>query len=250
MALCVTAAPKPLVLPVVHHLDYQTSYSQAALALNLGADGVFFISHHGEDAQLFAPALDLKETFPDKLVGVNLLKSSALIALKSVMYPAVGAKHVLDMVWADSPGVNSVQVNDRAHEISRLLASPVKEQEFPLPIGKVSQFFASVAFKYQAPETDPGAAAVNATLLGFIPTTSGPATGRAPDLVKIQTMREALNAKCGRHAPLAIASGMTVENVKSFLPYATHFLVSTGISSDDYHFDAAKLAAFVQAVKA
>lgn len=263
MALFVAQASKPLVLPVIHHLDYQTSYAQAALALNFGADGVFFISHHGEDAQLFAPALDLKETFPDKLVGVNLLKSSALTALKSVMYPQVGTRHMLDMVWADAPGVSSMEVSSTACDIAQILVDhPVHAVPYP-PKGRVSHFFASVAFKYQPAEPDPGTAAIKAWQLGMIPTTSGPATGQSPTVEKIVAMREALDEyalgqavmRRGRpgevlRAPLAIASGMTVENVKAFLPYATHFLVSTGISSDDYHFDAAKLDAFVQAVKA
>lgn len=217
------------ILPVVHHLDYETSYSQGALALSAGADGVFLISHGGKDEDLFAPAADLKEQFPDKLIGLNLLGSRPLMALSQVRTAG------LDMVWDDAPGVTSTQANGPAQEIAHLLASTPSS---PL-------FFGSVAFKYQPHEPNPGQASVRAWQLGMIPTTSGPGTGEAPSVSKIAAMRDAL----GSDAPLAIASGMTPENVASFLPYITHFLVATGISLDDHHFAAVKLDAFVRAVR-
>lgn len=218
-----------MILPVVHHLDYQTSYSQGALALSAGADGVFLISHGGKGEDLFAPAADLKEQFPDKLIGLNLLGSRALIALSQVRTAG------LDMVWDDAPGVTSSQVTGPARELAHLLAT----------VSSSPLFFGSVAFKYQPHEPNPGQAAIQAWQLGMIPTTSGPGTGRAPTVSKVAAMREAL----GGEAPLAIASGMTPENVSAFRPYITHFLVATGISLDDHHFDPKKLNAFIRSVR-
>ncbi len=57
--------------------------------------------------------------------------------------------------------------------------------------------------------------------------TSGPETGTAPALRKMALLRE-----CCADFPLGIASGMTPENIRDFLPYADCFLVNTGISSD------------------
>lgn len=217
------------IIPVVHHLDYRTSCSQGALVLSAGADGVFLISHGGKDEDLFAPAAALKEQFPDKLVGLNLLGHQALSALSQVR--AAG----LDMVWDDAPGVTSTQSNGSAQEIAHLLTT----------IASSLLFFGSVAFKYQPHEPSPGQAAVRARQLGMIPTTSGPGTGEPPSVAKIAAMHGAL----GNKAPLAIASGMTPENVGSFLPYLTHFLVATGVSLDDHHFTPNKLDAFIRAVR-
>jgi predicted TIM-barrel enzyme len=87
-----------------------------------------------------------------------------------------------------------------------------------------------VAFKYQAPEPQPAAAARYAHLGGFIPVTSGPATGKAPDVAKLKAMSE--------HVPhLGLASGISPNNAEDFVPYIPHYLVATGISSDFYHFD-------------
>lgn len=37
--------------------------------------------------------------------------------------------------------------------------------------------------------------------------------------------------------PIAIASGITPENVVEYLPFVDAYLVSTGISADFYNFD-------------
>ena len=221
---------KKFVLPVVHHLNDQTTYDQAALALDLGADGVFLISHRGEDVQLFAPAERLKQRFPQALIGFNLLESHAREALAHACATNV------DMLWVDVPGIDSRGVSPFARLLSRALS-----EEAPDLL-----FFASVAFKYQRDEPDPGLAAVNAWRKGMIPTTSGARTGKAPDVEKIQSMRDAL----GDGASLAIASGMTPDNVRDFLPYATHFLAATGVSDDEHHFSPRLLADFIREVSA
>jgi predicted TIM-barrel enzyme len=59
-----------------------------------------------------------------------------------------------------------------------------------------------------------------------IVTTSGPATGQAAAPDKIRAMKEALGT-----FPLAIASGITAQNIGNYLNTADCFLVATGISS-------------------
>ena len=103
--------------------------------------------------------------------------------------------------------------------------------------------FASVAFKYQAEDPNPSLAAQLAQSAGFIPTTSGAGTGKAPTVEKIASMYEATGGL------LAVASGMTPENIAQFKPYLSHVLVSTGISKDEYHFDLDKLENFIKFAK-
>jgi predicted TIM-barrel enzyme len=77
--------------------------------------------------------------------------------------------------------------------------------------------------------------------LGFIPTTSGHSTGVAADPSHVEAMRKLLEPG----DPLAIASGITPENAELFLPFVSHVLVSTGVSSSFHEFDPAKLRALV-----
>lgn len=217
-----------LVLPVVHHLDVDTTMSQAKIAFQAGAAGVFLISHNGRDAQIAHCARLLKEQYPERKIGLNLLGAPASIAL------TIASNIGIDMVWADAPGVTSAGWTPAGLVLSERLK-----------LAGLPTFFGSVAFKYQPHDPCPARAAQTCAQGGMLPTTSGEGTGKAPQLEKAQLMSEALAG-----GPLAVASGMTPENIAQYLPYFTHYLVATGVSRDMHHFDEARLAAFVQAVQA
>lgn len=218
---------RKIVLPVIHFLDPRTALSEAQIAFDCGADGVFLISHNGDDDALFAPAGAIKGRHPDKLVGLNLLARSPEDCIRAV------DDLKIDLAWIDNPGVTSRGISEAGRALADLHAEH-----------RHIQLFGSVAFKYQPLEPDPPAAAIRAWSHGMIATTSGTATGSAPDAAKIAAMR----AKLGHDVPLAIASGMSPENVHLFTPYATHFLVSTHVSRDEYHLDPERLARFVAEV--
>lgn len=208
--------PRRQVLPVIHHLDAETSCAQAELAFGAGAHGVFLISHDGRNDELAPIAIGIKSDFPDKVVGINFLGCGALSALQQV------ANAELDAVWADDPGVTSSYTSTEAKTIAKWLDDH--------PQGPV--FFGSVAFKYQPHEPNPGEAAKKARALGMIPTTSGVGTGVPPVLKKIETMHESLEGGC-----LAVASGMIPLNIPIYRPFVSHYLVATGVSIDMHHFD-------------
>lgn len=216
------------VLPVIHHLDEATSLTQADLAFSENADGVFLISHEGKNEDLLTPAGIIKQKYPERTIGINMLGSETLKALEVVVETGI------DALWTDTHGVTSQTIPEQALTISRWIKN---NPQGPL-------IFASVAFKYQVEETNPGQAAKRVSELGMIATTSGPGTGYAPDLDKIISMKEALGGSA-----LAVASGMTPENVDEFLPYVTHYLVATGVSIDSHHFDAARLRDFITTIK-
>ncbi|MBN3761368.1 BtpA/SgcQ family protein [Burkholderia sp. Ac-20365] len=216
------------VFPVIHFLDAATALSEADLAFECGADGVFLISHQGDDDLLFEPAAVIKRRHPGKLVGLNLL---TLGAAKCV---AVAADLGLDAAWADHAGVNSAGVSETGMQLAQMLKDNPQVA-----------LFAGVAFKGQQHEPEAGAAAKVAQSLGMVPTTSGARTGHPPEVRKIEAIRAAI----GAGNPLAIASGLSPENVADFARDATHFLVSTHVSRDEYHLDRARLEAFISKAK-
>lgn len=216
------------VYPVVHHQHATVTLSEAALALSLGADGVFLISHGGADEELIPLMHAVMSAHPDKLIGVNFLGLDAAEAA------AVCVREKFRALWVDAPGLSSAGITDQGHALVH------QAQAAGITV------FASVAFKYQPKEPSPGLAANVAVAQGTIPTTSGSGTGHAPEVAKIQVMREAI----GSTARLALASGMTVENIEDFLPWASDFLVATGVSQDAHHFDPARLGAFIAKVHA
>lgn len=211
-----------LTLPVIHHLDRETSIAEAQVARKCGADGVFLISHHGDDDEIVSVASELKVYMPEMKVGINLLSRSPKEAC------AAALESELDMVWADHMGVNSSGVDPLGLWLSEFAKD-----------NPAIKLFASVAFKYQAIDPNPSLAAAKAKQMGFVPTTSGSATGSAPELSKIRQMSHAVNGE------LAVASGMTPENILGYAPFLAYALVSTGISKDEYHIDEDKLCEFV-----
>ncbi len=215
------------VWPVIHVKDESLALANARIAADSGAYGVFLIQMEGQDHLLDPIARAIRQAAPWLALGVNYLSMDADFAASRALYQGYHA------CWSDRPGVRSDGTNQTADHTRRLLE------------GEALEFFASVAFKYQPHDPDPGRAATKAAALGMLPTTSGPATGIAPDLDKLAIMREAL----GSEARLAVASGVTPENAASLKPFVTDFLVATGIGQDFYRFDPAKLAQLMAAVR-
>ncbi|MHB8410254.1 MAG: BtpA/SgcQ family protein [Acidiferrobacterales bacterium] len=211
------------IYPVIHYLDRATALDEVSVARNCGAAGVFLISHRGQDAELIGVAHEAKQTHPDFAIGINLLSRTPIEAARHALADG------LDLVWADRMGVDSEGLAPEGLVLSRFV------QDHPR-----IKFFAGVAFKYQVPESDPEQAARNALAAGFIPTTSGPATGEAPEVAKIRLMSESVNGQ------LAVASGMTPENVARYAPYLAVILVATGVSRDDHHIDPARLRLLIE----
>lgn len=222
---------------VIHHLRTDLTLDEAEQALALGADGVFLISHDNQDAALPALAATLADRWRHAatqrggrpVVGLNLLKSTPLAALASALDAEANA------LWVSAPGVNSAGVTPEGHLFAQALSEARRARAPGL------QIFGCVAFKHQPHEPEPAAAAVAAAALGLLPTTSGSATGHAPDLAKIEAMSRAVGGS------LAIASGMTPANVDRFGPWASDILVSTGVSRDAHRLDPALLKAFLAA---
>lgn len=196
---------EPKIFPVIHHTYPSTTLNEADVALKCGADGVFLISHGGQDNQIVRLAIEIKKKYPTWLVGVNLLSHcDAVDAAKRLTQTPI------DMLWADNAGISSAPVDLEQVALLRQALD-----------GRL--LFAGVAFKGQDAEPNPAVAALNALRQGFIPTTSGERTGVPPTVEKIVHMSLATKGK------LAVASGMTPDNVADYSTYLSHILVSTGI---------------------
>ncbi len=202
------------IIPVIHHLDNKTTMEQAEIIANSGAFGLFLISMTGENEDLPMLARSIKGKYPHLKTGINLLGVEALESVK------IGMDFELDMVWSDNPIIKSLRVEQETFKISDL----IKKTPF--------LFFNSVAFKYQQKESQPDLAAKISSDFGFIPTTSGEATGKAADIKKVEKMTSLLSKKI-----LGIASGLTPDNIDEYIPYIEYGLVATGISKNFHEID-------------
>lgn len=201
-----------VLLPVIHCVHEAQVRLAADVAMEHGADGVFLINQGGMHAHEVAVlAGKLREDVA--FVGLNRLGDTLMAA-------ATVTRSKLDAVWSDYC-------------------------DLPCDLrGRPWLFFGGVAFKYQPEVSDVGLAAFGAVRDGVdVVTTSGPATGSPPTVEKLAAMRAAI----GDHA-LAVASGITPENVEPFLAHVDAFLVASGVEQSFGVFDPARVRALAQAV--
>jgi predicted TIM-barrel enzyme len=222
-----------VVLPVIHVVNGQQALQNARVAYEAGADGVFLINHEvdGKRPLTYNHLLDIHnevvQALPDWWLGLNCLDLEPHETFQHLSPQVAG-------VWVDNAMIDERQAAQP--EAERIKAVQTESQWSGF-------YFGGVAFKYQRDVMDVSAAAQTAVAYTDIITTSGSATGQAAPLTKIGQIRAAI----GDH-PLAIASGLTPENITDYLPLADCFLVATGISRSFDAFDPIRLKMFVDAV--
>jgi predicted TIM-barrel enzyme len=223
-----------VVLPVVHPIGRDEALASVEVAHAAGAKGVFVINQGMGDPELLELVREIWRRYPALWVGVNLLGKRPAEALGY----ALDACGRIDGIWSDN-----ALVDERATEqpaAGEFVAARRTR-------GWNGLYFGGVAFKYQREVVGDalGQAAVLAMSYMDVVCTSGPGTGKAAQLDKLIAMRQAM----GPRGAIALASGVTAENVGTYLPYVDAFLVGTGIEARFGVLDAGKLTALLAAIK-
>jgi uncharacterized protein len=216
------------VLPVIHVVDGAQALRNSRIAIDAGADGVFLINHEIGAAALLSAFATVRDALPTAWIGLNVL-GMAPSRLFMVLPAGVSG------VWVDNA------MTDQPAEAERVRSA---QQRCLVGWTSPKLYFGGVAFKYQPAVDDLERAAARAVRWVDVVTTSGDATGQAPSHEKIATMKRAIGA-----APLAIASGITPNNVARYLPIADAFLVATGISKSFTELDEGRTRLLVERVR-
>jgi hypothetical protein len=218
-----------VVLPVIHVESEHQARSNADLARQAGADGVFLINHFSDCEDLLAIHAKVSEDHPDWWIGVNCLDVDPPQFFELVTDRVSG-------IWVDHAGIDERKGEQPLAEKAAVARGRS---------GWAGLYFGGVAFKYQRPVEDLTRAARLAVRYMDVVTTSGPGTGIAAAREKIVAMKEAVGG-----FPLAIASGITPENVGDYLDVADCFLVATGISRSFTELDPVKVRSLIEQVGA
>ncbi len=219
-----TFPKKHTFLAVVHVEGGTQALRNARIARDEGADGVFLINHEIAYPQLLECYQRVRRELPGFWIGLNCLDLGPA-ALEFVPHSTEG-------LWIDNAMiVEGAEEQVKAAEFEQLRTE----------IGWEGIYFGGVAFKYQKPVKNVAEVALLAKPYVDVVTTSGPGTGEAADIGKIRLMKAAL----GDH-PLAIASGITPENVGEYKPYIDCFLVATGVSDSHTELNRAKVRALAR----
>lgn len=234
--------------PVVHIHNLPQVLINVELAKNAGADGVFLIDHYGRPPKFLVK--EIVSSFQDDTfsIGINYLMRSSKNAWALNGAKAIGCK----MFWSDDAGTDADNYEAYGNQILEL------QEESDI------DFFGGIHFKYQQkPNRTLSASLKRAFPYIKYPTLSGTGTGIPADLEYIkeaaqtwQDEQESIshlkNVIFPRTVGLAIASGVSINNVDSYLPYIDAFLVASSIIdplSSDERFDQRKLELLCKKIK-
>jgi len=225
-----TFSNKHVVLPVVHVETEKQTLNNIQIAHEAGADGVFLISMTGMNHQDLLKMHSLaKKEFATWWIGINYLDLPTVKVFQNVNQQVSG-------IWTDNACI--YEWMERQIDAEQIIKAK-KENNYQ------GLYFGGVAFKYQPKVDNIKKVAQIAKHYMDVVTTSGQATGSAPDLKKIQIMKEAID-----NHPLAIASGISPENIKSYLKDADCFLVATSLlKPGSENFDPNKVKKLIETVR-
>ncbi len=232
MELSTAFSDRRVFLPVVHVEDASQAMRNVQVARDNGAHGVFLINHRINAWDLLGIYHGVRAKHPDWWIGLNMLDLEPWRVF-------IAAKPNVSGLWFDHSGID-LTAQDPVREAREMMRAHDRRPYFWRGV-----HFGGVAFKYQAQSGDPAEEARLAMPFMDVITTSGDQTGKPPSLDKIRAIRAAIGSK-----PLAIASGITPENVDSFLPYVDCFLVATGISFSHTELDPARVRMLADLIRA
>lgn len=209
------------LIPVLH-IDNNTDIIGSMKLLNsLDIKKVFFISHgYLNYKELIEVIKEIKSKFENFWIGVNFLDVKA----SDVFRINKEELSIVDAIWIDNSFAGISNAVAKGISIDR-------NKNFK------GMYFGGVAFKYCPQPSNLKYAVEQAIELMDVITTSGKGTGIEAEIEKIAEMSQyAQNKK-----PLAIASGITANNIDKYLPYVKYFLVGTFIEKGPGIFDKDKI---------
>ena len=218
------------VLPVIHVETPLQTLKNAEIAFGAGADGAFLISMQGMQHEELSEMHKLvRSEFSTWWLGVNYLDLPAIKIFDSLNSNIPG-------VWTDDARISEWVL--RQIEAEQIQTARERSRWKGL-------YFGGVAFKYQRPVKNVELVAQLAAQFMDVVTTSGSRTGSAPENEKISKMKAAIG-----DTPLAIASGISPDNVRNYLDVADCFLVATSLlTPGKEEFDPSRVKDLVQAVR-
>lgn len=199
------------IIPVIHVVNNEQVFDNVEICKRNGINKIFLIDHCSDGKRsLPSYSEEIRERY-GLWVGVNLLgQDIEKLLIKAEEWDLLNFK--TDAIWSDD-GLTHF-------DMDKLMDIEYKNTYN-------GQFFGGLAFKYQKQPDDLNLACQKSKFITDVSVTSGSGTGTAPTKVKIEQIRKYL----GTHHPLAIASGVSADNIKSFIGLAQYAMVATSITN-------------------
>lgn len=183
---------KSEIIPVIHFLSTEQVMRNINICQKLGVRKFFLIGHLVSDDEVLKISNFIKQLYPDLWIGVNLLRTDLETRINMNIYP-------LNSIWFDE--------------------TPLVRKNYDVEI------FSEIDFKFQKKSYNLESDCISAMKYCDVLCTSGERTGKAPTITKIERIRSFIS-----DFPLAIASGVSIENAKSFSEMVDYLMVASSIT--------------------
>lgn len=216
-----------ICLPVIHvtetsedvfdHINFEENLSRCFSA---NVDGIFLVNNDCSSLSLINSYIYAKNKYPLKWIGLNYLGNC---------YEAIYfAKYLnVDGLWLDNIGVFDDDVN-RAEFI----------QSYIQLLKLEALIFGGICFKYQRQPENPTLTASNASKFAHVITTTGNGTSHPIEIEKLKNIYDGVSDTNF----IAVASGISCDNVQDILPYVHVFMMHTSVVDSENLIDVEKLA--------
>jgi len=208
------------IIPVLHMSNKDNLNHNISIIKSLNIKKIFIINHDYQTLDEIKEEYNyIKSKIKNIWIGINCLTSCET----KIFTELSNERFFPDAVWIDNSAIqNSYGTKNRDKIYESYLE--YKEKGFQ------GRYFGGFAFKYQKQPLNLEKATIEATDFIDIITTSGNGTGVKADIEKIKTIYKNVNNK----NDIAIASGITPDNIKDYIPFINYFLIATGISESFY----------------
>jgi hypothetical protein len=227
----------PALYPVIHNEHVQQTLRDVEVVLNAGADGVFLINHELNASSLLTRYRAVVNEFPSAFVGLNFLDMRNPLDVFILLSRAGVTPDAIWTDWFPSEDKKIAALSKHFRELKENEGANLRETEL----------FAGVAHKAASYVDDPFLCAEMArTVDGHVDyiTTTGPGTGLQTPIEKLVAMRGVtLMSK------LAVASGVTPDNVTDYVPHVDAILVASSLESRFGEIDPERLRTFMSAFR-
>lgn len=205
-----------VLLPVIHPVSHDIAMASVKTAVESKCPGVFLINQGMNNKKVLALVMAVRMQYPKLWVGINLLGISPIETLDHCLTSCDGR---IDGIWTDNAKINEdVALQTEAQEFVNMRRARNWD----------GLYFGGVAFKYQREVESNKLNLATRAALPFMDVicTSGPGTAQEAPVHKVAAMRDGITTA------IALASGITEDNVMGFLPYVDAYLVGTSIERD------------------
>lgn len=235
------------LLPVIHYRSLRQSLEALDVARKSGADGVWLINQfdNTDPVDLLLCVQAARIDHADFWIGVNMLG----VEVSQVFRRLRSEEHAparVDGVWVDDAGVRTTAGDAWLKQVNAWRSGDLVPPTAPFD----GLYFGGVGFKYTPTSgcslDDLADLAETATHWVDVVTISGKRTGMAPAIARAGVVADA----CRGLAPVAIASGLSPENMPVFSPFADAFLVASSIETSPGVLDGARIRAMADVLAA